>query len=82
MGEISALTKENLEVNRRILAALKQQNQVLTGHTEHTAREPQIEISASNPCVTTPVKIASQMQTPISGRFVRAIKFYCVNSLY
>ena len=66
MGEISALTKENLEVNRRILAALKQQNQVLTGHTEHTAREPQIESSRQTPALPHPLqKIASEMQTPI-----------------
>ncbi|MFY9981720.1 MAG: hypothetical protein WAK75_04025 [Methanoregula sp.] len=66
MGEISALVKESLEVNRQILATLTQQNQILTGHSEHTAREPPKKSSHYAPVVPLPMqKIASEVQTPI-----------------
>lgn len=47
LSEISALTRENLDVNRQILAALAHQNRILTGHEEkpketaHPAQAPQ-----------------------------------------
>jgi len=47
LADISALTKENLEVSRQILAALAHQNRILTGHEEkpkdtaHPAQAPQ-----------------------------------------
>jgi|SRR5208283_2091807 len=66
MGEISVLTKEILEVNRQILAALTQQNQILTEHTENTVREPPKESSRHAPAMPYPVQeIASEAQTPI-----------------
>jgi hypothetical protein len=66
MGVISALTKENLEINRQILATLTQQNQILTGHSGHTVREPPEKSSHHAPAVLRPLReIASEAQTPI-----------------
>ncbi len=66
MGVISALTRENFEVNRQILATLTQQNQILTGHSEHTVREPPKESLHHAPAVPHPMReIASEVQTPI-----------------
>jgi|SRR5208283_870090 len=66
LGEISVITRENLEVNRQILATLTQQNQILTGHSEHAVREPPKESSHHAPALPHPMKgIASEIQTPI-----------------
>ncbi|WP_292423568.1 hypothetical protein [Methanoregula sp.] len=66
MGEISALTWENLEVNRQILAALAKQNQILTGHSENIVREPPKESSHQTFALLHPVQnTAPEMQTPI-----------------
>ena len=66
MGVISALTKENLEVNRQILATLTQQNQILTGHYGHAVREPPEESSHHAPAGPHPMReITSEVQTPI-----------------
>jgi|SRR5208337_1312302 len=66
LGEISALAKESLEVDRQILATLTQQNRILTGHFEHAVWEPPKESSHHAPAVPHPMKgIASEVQTPI-----------------
>jgi len=66
MGEISALAKESLEINRQILAVLTQQNQILTRHSEPTVRELPKESSRHAPAVPHPMQeIASEIQTPI-----------------
>jgi hypothetical protein len=62
MGEIFALARENLEVNRQILAALTQQNHILTRHTEEKSKEPMHYASFQQP---TAQNIAPEMQTPI-----------------
>jgi hypothetical protein len=66
MGEISVLFRENLEVNKQILATLALQNQILTGHPEHTVREAPKESSYQASALPHPVQnIAAEMQTPI-----------------
>ena len=66
LGEISALANESLEVNREILATLTQQNQILTGHSEHAVWEPPKESSHHAPAVPHSMqKMASEGQTPI-----------------
>ncbi len=63
MGEISALARESLEINRQILATLAQQNQILTGHA---VREPPEESSHHAPAVPHPLReTASEVQAPI-----------------
>jgi hypothetical protein len=62
LGEISVITKENLEVSQHILAELTQQNHILTGHTDEKSKEP------VHPAPALPhsmQKIAPDMQTPI-----------------
>jgi BMFP domain-containing protein YqiC len=66
LGVISALTRENFEVNRQILATLTQQNQILTGHFEHAERESPGESSHHAPAVRHPLQeTASEVQAPI-----------------
>ncbi|MDD1702994.1 MAG: hypothetical protein LUQ31_08460 [Methanoregula sp.] len=70
LGEISALTKENLEVNRQILAALTRQNEMLAGHGGHSARDPPKELphpaSHQVPAADQPVqKKVPDKQAPI-----------------
>ncbi|MFA5331564.1 MAG: hypothetical protein WC342_04220 [Methanoregula sp.] len=49
LGEIEKLAKENLEVNRQILAALTHQNEMLAeGQGHHPAREPAKENSGNS----------------------------------
>jgi len=61
MSEIAALTKENLEVSRQILAALARQNHILTGH-EEKQKEPAHSAPPQKPPVQ---KKAPEKQTPI-----------------
>ena len=61
MSEMAALTKENLEVSRQILAALAHQNHILTGH-EEKQKEPAHPTLPQKPPVQ---KKAPEKQTPI-----------------
>jgi hypothetical protein len=61
MSEMTALTKENLEVSRQILAALAHQNRILTGH-EEKPKEPVHAVPPQKPPVQ---KKALEKQTPI-----------------
>lgn len=66
LGEISALTKENLEVSRQILAALSHQNKIMTGHEEkpkESAHVPQSTAAAPKPPVQK--KAPEKPQAPI-----------------
>jgi hypothetical protein len=57
LADISALTKENLEVSRQILAALAHQNRILTGHEE----KPK---DAAHPAAPAPQKPPAQKKAP------------------
>jgi hypothetical protein len=61
MSEMAALTKENLEVSRQILAALAHQNRILTGHEE----KPKESVHAVPPQKPPVQKKAPEKQTPI-----------------
>ncbi len=61
MREMAALTKENLDVSRQILAALAHQNHILTGH-EEKPKEPAHPALPQKPPVQ---KKAPEKQTPI-----------------
>jgi len=66
MGEIVALSRESLAVNRQILAALTQQNNILTGPPGNTVRELPKESLHHAPAVPHPLQErASEVQTPI-----------------
>lgn len=66
LGVISALTRENFEVSRQILATLTRQNQILTGHSKHAEQEHPGESSHHAPVVLHPLQeTASEVQTPI-----------------
>ncbi|MGD0535145.1 MAG: hypothetical protein ABR999_06840 [Methanoregula sp.] len=62
MSDMAVLTMENLEINRQILAALTQQNQILTGHNEEKSKEPAHPVPFHQPPAQ---NIAADMQTPI-----------------
>ncbi|MGD0535648.1 MAG: hypothetical protein ABR999_09470 [Methanoregula sp.] len=65
MGEMAALTKENLEVSRQILSALAHQNRILTGHEEkskehvHSAPPQKPPIQKKAPEKQTPIMVGS-----------------------
>ena len=61
MREMVALTKENLEVSRQILAALAHQNHILTGH-EEKSKEPAHPAPSQKPPVQ---KKAPENRAPI-----------------
>ncbi|MDD1694198.1 MAG: hypothetical protein LUQ71_05690, partial [Methanoregula sp.] len=61
ISEMAALTKENLEVSRQILAALAHQNRILAGH-EEKPKEPVHVVPPQKPSVQ---KKAPEKQTPI-----------------
>ncbi len=61
MSEMAALTKENLDVSRQILAALAHQNHILTGH-EEKPKEPAYPTQPQKPPVQ---KKAPEKQAPI-----------------
>ncbi|MEN6610523.1 MAG: hypothetical protein ABFC24_06755 [Methanoregulaceae archaeon] len=60
LAGISALTQENLAINREILAALTLQNQLLSGQPAHTERKPQRVVVSHVP----PEKVPIQKKVP------------------
>ena len=62
LQEIATLTKENLEVNRQILAALAHQNHLLSGH-EEKPKEPAVH--SGQPQKPAVQKKVPEKQTPI-----------------
>jgi hypothetical protein len=62
MADISALTKENLEISRQILQAIAHQNRIMSGHNEDTTKEPVHQAHPSKPAAQ---KKAPEKQTPI-----------------
>lgn len=62
LAEIAAVTKENLEVNRQILAALTHQNRLLGGHEEKQKEPPAQSGQPPKPPVQ---KKVPEKQTPI-----------------
>jgi hypothetical protein len=71
INEIGALSRENLEVNRQILAALALQNQILIGHTGPTGQELAKESGSQIPPLQHPAqknhlkKKTAEKKTPI-----------------
>jgi hypothetical protein len=66
LDEIAVLTREQIDVSQHILAELTRQNQILTGHAEHTLQDPAKESSLHAPGVPHPMQeIVSKVQTPI-----------------
>jgi len=62
MSDMAALTRENLEVSRKILSALAHQNRILSGHHEEIPKDPGHPASLQKPPVQ---KKAPEKPTPI-----------------
>jgi len=62
LAEIAVFTKENLEVNRQILAALTHQNRLLGGHEEKQKESP---VQSTQPPKPPVQKKIPEKQTPI-----------------
>jgi hypothetical protein len=62
MSEVADLTRENVEVSRKILSALAHQNRILSGHHEEVPKDPGHPAPLPKPPVQ---KKAPEKQTPI-----------------